>query len=123
LRKALASEGPALFSPAVIASGKLVFVSGQVGSDPVTKQTPPDVESQTRICIERLKAILEQAGASLEDVVRANVYLTDMADFAKMNGVYRTFFPSEPPTRVTVGVSALAAPEFLVEIDVVAVID
>ena len=121
-RKAVGSGGTSPYSPAIIASGDFVFVSGQVGSDPSTRETPVDVESQTKIAIERIKAILEQAGTSLDKVVRTNVYLTDMGDFQKMNGVYRTYFPCIPPARTTVGVSALSAPKFLVEIDVVALV-
>jgi 2-iminobutanoate/2-iminopropanoate deaminase len=120
-KKAIGSGGGAPYSPAIQA-GNLLFVSGQVGSDPATKQTPPDVESQTRICLERIKAILEQAGTTMENVVRANVYLTNIADFSKMNGVYRTFFTGVMPARTTVQ-AALAAPQFLVEIDVVALVE
>ncbi|MDP2857112.1 MAG: RidA family protein, partial [Bacillota bacterium] len=59
---------------------------------------------------------------SMENVVRANVYLANIADFSKMNGVYRTFFTGVMPARTTVQ-AALAAPQFLVEIDVVALVE
>jgi len=117
-KKAIGSGGGAPYSPAIQA-GNLVFVSGQVGSDPVTRQLPPDVESQTRVCLERIKTVLGQAGTTMENVVRTNVYLANIADFQKMNGVYRTFFTGVLPARTTVQ-AALSAPEYLVEIDAVA---
>ncbi len=120
-KKAIGSGGGAPYSPAVQA-GNLLFVSGQVGSDPAARQTPPDVESQTRFCLERIKTILEQAGTAMENVVRANVYLANIGDFSKMNGVYRTFFTGVMPARTTVQ-AALSAPQFLVEIDVVALVE
>lgn len=122
MKKIIGSGGTAPYSPGVQV-GNLLFVSGQVGSDPKTREVPADVESQTRICMERIQAILEMAGTTMDNVVRANVYLTNIADFSKMNGVYRTFFKGDPPARTTVGVAALASPALLVEIDVVAVVE
>jgi len=118
-KRVLGSPGTAPYSPGVV-GGDFVFVSGQVGSEPVTRQVPTDVESQTKICLERIADVLAQAGTSMDKVVRATVYLTDMSNFSRMNGVYKTFFPTEPPARTTIGVSGLASPAFLVEIDVVA---
>ena len=100
--------------------GNTIWVSGQIPLDPVTKEmVTGDVEAQVRRVFENLKAIVLAAGASLDDVVKATVYLKDFGDFAAMNAIYRTYFPNDPPTRATVGVTALAA-DYRVEIEVIA---
>lgn len=115
--KAPRSIGP--FSQAVKANG-LVFVSGQVALDPETqKVVGADVAAQTERALLNVQAILEAAGTSLGNVVRAGVFLRNMGDFAAMNAVYGRFFPSTPPARTTVEVSRLPV-EALVEIDVIA---
>jgi len=121
-KKVVGKPSGAPLSPAVIA-GNLVFVSGQVGSDRKTGETPKDVETQTKNCLERISAVLAEAGSSMQNVVRCTVYLTDIANFGKMNGVYKTYFQSEPPARATVEISALASPEYIVEIDAIAVVE
>jgi len=107
------------YSTAIKANGFL-FVSGSVPVDPATGalvgETTPD---QTRQVLTNLKAIVEDAGVSLGNVVKVTVYLTNTEDFAAMNAVYREFFPQNPPTRTTVGVR-LAREEFKVEIDLIA---
>jgi 2-iminobutanoate/2-iminopropanoate deaminase len=108
------------FSPGLIA-GPFAFISGQVGVDPTTGQLAgPDVQSQTRQALENLRALLEQAGLGMGDVVKTTVFLTRMEDFAAMNEVYQSFFPEPLPARSTVGVAALARPELLVEIEAIA---
>lgn len=105
-----------------LAVGQLVFVSGQVGVDPATGALPgPDIQSQTRQTIENIAAILADAGLTLADVVKTTVFLTNITDSAGMNEAYRACFPDPTPTRSTVGIAALARPEFLVEIEAVAV--
>lgn len=101
------------FSKAVKANGFL-FVSGNVASADGT------IEGQTRQVLETLKETVESLGASFEDVVKVGVFLTDMGNFSAMNEVYMEFFPSEPPTRTTVGVKELASDEFMIEIDLMA---
>ena len=105
-RKAPAMPYP--FSLGVISNG-LLFVSGQVGTDPqTTKLVPGGVEAETAQTIQNIKAILEDAGASLDDVVSVTVYLSNMDDFAKMNTVYKQFFKEGAyPARTTVGVAKL----------------
>ena len=98
-----------------IVVGQIVFVSGQVAPD------VQGVEAQTRAVLEKLGAVLRAAGSDYPSVARCGVYLTDMADFPKMNAVYREFFPTEPPARSTIG-CALAQPDILVEIDCVAAV-
>ena len=92
-----------------IRSGSLLFCSGQVPLDPSTGEiVKEDVEGQARRCLENLAAVCEAAGGSLSDAVRCTVYLTDMADFTRVNEVYASFFDgAEPPARVAIGVAAL----------------
>ena len=111
--KLAAPVGP--FSPAVRGGGAL-FVSGQVAQDPATGALiDGDVARQTDQALRNLAAVLEAAGKDLGDVVRVGVYLTDMADFAAMNEVYRAHFQAPYPARTAIGVAALplgAAVEF-----------
>jgi 2-iminobutanoate/2-iminopropanoate deaminase len=107
------------FSQVVEANG-LVFVAGQVGDAPgVHGPVPGGIEAETRAMLENLRRRLRAVGLDLEDVVKATVYLVDFDEFAAMNRVYREYFPTEPPTRATVGVTRLAA-TFRVEIEVIA---
>lgn len=106
------------YSPAVIA-GDFIYVSGQGPTDPATGQMVLDsVQAETRQVLKNIQAILEAAGATLENVVKCNVYLADRADFAAMNEVYREFFPNDPPARTTV--QAHPPVEIRVEIECVA---
>ncbi len=108
-------------SPAIRA-GKLVFVSGQLGLDDNGTLVGPDIESQTHQVMKRLRAVLQQAGADLDRVVKAGVWLTDKADFPAFNAIYREYFPQRPPARSTV-VSELLIPGARLEIDVIASLD
>jgi 2-iminobutanoate/2-iminopropanoate deaminase len=111
-----------VFSPA-IKTGNLLYVSGHSGSDPVTREFKSGIEAQTRQSLTNIKAVVEAAGATLADVSKINVYMTDMAnDFGTMNSVFKEFFPVEPPARSTVGVAHLARPGLLIEIEAIAVL-
>jgi 2-iminobutanoate/2-iminopropanoate deaminase len=103
--------------------GNLVFTAGQIALDPATGQVvAPGIAEQTTQVMENLKAILEAAGSSLAQVVKATVFLKDFNDFAAMNAVYGTYLAAEgvvPPARTTVEVSRLPK-DVLVEIDLVA---
>ena len=110
------------YSPAVVV-GNLVFVSGQAGRDPKTREIAPDVETQTEQTLRNIETILKGAGSSLSRVVRCGVFLVDIKEFAKMNAVYSRVFGGHRPARTTVEVSALPEPALRVEIDAVAVID
>jgi reactive intermediate/imine deaminase len=100
--------------------GNLLFVSGQGAHDPQThKVVEGPFPNQVRQCLENLKTVLEAAGSSLERVLKCNVFLTDIADFAAMNEVYHTFFPTDPPARSTVAVKDLPA-QSPVEIECIA---
>ena len=111
--------GPFPFSQVVEANG-LVFVAGQVGNAPDGHgPVPGGIEAETRQMLDNVGRLLRIVGLDYRDVVKATVYLRDFADFAAMNTVYREYFPAEPPTRATVGVTALAA-DYRVEIEVIA---
>ena len=100
--------------------GGFVFVSGQIPLIPATGElVEGSVEVQTARVLENLKAILEAAGSSLENVVKTTVYITNMDDFTKVNGIYGQYFQENPPARVCVEVGKLPKGA-LVEIDVIA---
>ncbi|MBI4789327.1 MAG: RidA family protein [Chloroflexi bacterium] len=102
--------------------GDFVFCAGQAGLDPLTgRLVEGGIEAETRRVLQNLSAVLGQAGASLHDVVKTTVFLTDMDDFKAMNAVYAEFFASTPPARSTVQVSRLPAGA-RVEIEAIAVI-
>jgi 2-iminobutanoate/2-iminopropanoate deaminase len=86
-----------------------VFVAGQVGDDPAAGAVVPGgIGAEVRQMLENVGAKLRLAGLDFGEVVKATVYLTDMDEFATYNEAYREFFPVDPPTRATVGVSRLA---------------
>jgi reactive intermediate/imine deaminase len=89
--------------------GNLLFLSGQIGNVPGTRQLADTaITGQTRQTLENIKAVLSAAGSSLERVVKCTVFLVTMADYQSMNAVYTTFFPKDPPARSTVAGSGLA---------------
>lgn len=90
-----------------VATGGLLFVSGQIPLTPEGKPVGEGIEEQTRQALLNLSAILEAAGMTLQNVVKTTVFLLDMGDFAAMNGVYSTFFTADCPARSAVQVSAL----------------
>lgn len=107
------------FSPGIVAEGRLVFVSGQ-GAFRDGRRIVGTIEDETRLTLENLAQVLRAAGASLEDVVRCNVYLADLADAPAMNTVYESVFPDPLPARTTVGVALLG--DMKIEVDCVAVL-
>ena len=107
------------FSKVVEAHG-LVFVAGQVGEAPgIAGPVPGGIEAETRAMLDNVGRLLRAVGLEYADVVKATVYLRDFDEFGAMNAVYREYFPTEPPTRATVGVTRLAL-DFRVEIGVIA---
>ena len=117
------SGAPAAIGPysQAIASGQLVFASGQVALEPASGQlVEGDVQVQTKRALENLSAVLLAAGSSLGQVVKTTVFLATMDDFASMNEVYAGFFPNDPPARSTIAVAALPKGA-LVEIEAIAI--
>jgi len=107
------------YSQLVEANG-LVFVAGQVGDDRGSGEVVPGgIEAQTRAAFANIERILSAVGLGLGDVVKTTVYLTDMADWAAYNEVFRELFPADPPTRATVAVAGLVPP-FVIEAEVIA---
>jgi 2-iminobutanoate/2-iminopropanoate deaminase len=109
------------YSQAIRANG-FVFCSGQIALDPATNQLiEGDVVAQTERVLKNLTAVLQDAGSSLENVVKTTVFLKSMGDFAAMNETYAKFFTHNPPARSTVEAARLPK-DVLVEIDVIALL-
>lgn len=84
-----------------------VYLSGQIGLDPVTMQMAGNIEAQIHRVFQNLRAVAAAAGGGMSDVVKLNVYLTDLNHFAKVNEIMATYFHQPYPARAAVGVSAL----------------
>ena len=93
-----------------IQAGNFIFVAGEKGIDRATgKIVPGGIAAETRQTLENIKAILDEAGATLDDSVSSTVHMVDLSEFAEMNRVYAEYFRVMPPGRTTVQVSALPA--------------
>jgi len=123
MRKVVATtKAPAAIGPYVQANiiGNLVFTSGQLGLVPETGEfAEGGVEAQTHQAFHNLKAILEEAGSSLDKVIKTTCFLKDMDDFAKVNAVYASYFEGEFPSRSAVQVAKLPK-DGLIEIEAIA---
>ena len=120
-----AIEGPDIPKPAGPYSPgmgfeRLVFVAGQGASHPATGDMPDDIEAQTEQCLRNVESILNAAGSSLQHVLRCGVFLIDMGEFDRMNGVYARMFGNHRPARTTVQAAALPKAGLRVEIDCIA---
>ena len=117
------SNAPSAIGPysQAIQAGNLLFVSGQIPLDPATGALIPEetIQAQTTRALKNLSAILEAAGATLDNVVKTTVFLKDMEDFAAMNQVYKTFFTTDCPARSAVQVGRLPK-DVRVEIEAIA---
>lgn len=102
-----------------VKAGNFLFVAGQGAAEPKTGQMTEGVETQTRQTLANIKGIVEASGFSMCDVVKVSIFLKNMNDFKKMNEVYRTFFPEDPPARTAVE-AKLPAQGMLIGIDVIA---
>ncbi len=121
IRSPKVAESSLPLSQATMA-GNLLFLGGAVAHDAQgTLVGRGDIRAQTRQALENFKALVEAAGGTLRDVTKTTVYLTDLANYAGMNAVYATYFPTDPPARATLRVD-LANPDFLVEIEGIAII-
>ncbi len=120
--RAPAPVGP--YNQAIAATGKMVFVSGQIAIDPATNQvlTEADISTQTERVMENLIAVLDAAGATLNQVVKTGVFLADMNDFTAMNTVYARYFDeATAPARACIQAARLPK-DVKVEIECIAVI-
>ena len=110
------------YSPA-IRWDKLLFISGQTGSDPVTRAFPADIKAQTRLALDNVKALAEAGGASLETALKMTIHMTYMPnEFAALNEALREHFPKDPPSRTTVGVARRARSGWKIDIDMIPVV-
>lgn len=114
--KAPAAVGP--YSQAIKVE-QFVFTSGQIGINPLTGQLRLGIEEQTRQILANLAAVLSAAESGMDRIVKTTIFLTDMAEFSTVNGIYAEAFSGEPPARSTVQVAALPLGA-LVEIEAVA---
>lgn len=114
--KAPAAIGP--YSQGIVV-GDLVFTSGQLPLNPETKVLETEIKAATKQSLENCKAILENAGASLDKVFKTTVFVKDLNDFAAVNEVYGTYFSENPPARSCVQVAKLPM-DAPIEIEVIA---
>ena len=119
------ADAPAAIGPysQAVRDGRIVFLSGQIPLDPATGQlVDGDIAAQTRRVFDNLKAVCAAAGGSLDGIVRAGIFLTDLGNFAAVNAVMAEYFPAPYPARSTIEVAGLPkGADF--EIDAVMVID
>jgi 2-iminobutanoate/2-iminopropanoate deaminase len=119
------ADAPAAIGPysQAIRVGNLVFTSGQIPLHPQTGDIVGETAAeQARQVLQNLQAVLQAAGASLQNVVKTTIFLTDLSQFAAVNAVYAEFFPENPPARSTVQVAALPR-GVQVEIEAIAVVE
>ncbi len=92
-----------------IRAGNMLFLAGQIAIDPKTNKLidATDIETQTRRVLDNLKAVIEAAGMSMDDVVSTTVFMSDLNEFQRMNEVYATYFKDKPPARATVQAARL----------------
>ena len=103
-----------------IRAGDFLFISGQVPFDPATgKLVEGDIAAQTHMVLKNIQAIIEAGGGTMANIVKVNVYLTNMDEFKSFNEVYAQYFSKTPPARCTVEVSRLL-PGVMVEIEAIA---
>ncbi|HZU04959.1 MAG TPA: RidA family protein [Chloroflexota bacterium] len=104
--------------------GNTIYVAGQLATDAAGNLVGPnDIRAQTRCAFQNLARVLEAAGASLRDVVKTTVFITDMRHREGYHEVRQEFYPSDPPASTLVQVVALAVPGALIEIEAIAVVD
>lgn len=118
------AKAPAAIGPYSqgIKVGNIIITSGQLPIDVTTGEFPEGIEAQTLQSLKNCQAILEEAGASMANVVKTTVFLSDMNNFAAMNGVYATFFDGDCPARSAVQVARIPK-DALVEIECIALVD
>ncbi len=115
------NAAPAAIGPysQAIEVGNLIYASGQIPINPATGEMPEGIEAQAHQSLKNVKAILEAAGTSIDNVVKTTVFLADMNDFAVVNGIYAQYFTEPYPARSAVAVKTLPK-NALIEIEVIA---
>ncbi|BBO21902.1 MAG: reactive intermediate/imine deaminase [Rhodocyclaceae bacterium] len=124
MKKIIATaDAPAAIGPysQAVQAGSTVYLSGQIGLDPATMQMAEGIDAQIARVFDNLKAVAAAAGGALADAVKVNIYLTDLANFARVNDAMASHFSQPYPARATVQVAALPRGA-LVEIDAVLVL-
>ncbi|MEM3614071.1 MAG: RidA family protein [Nitrososphaerales archaeon] len=114
---------PYAFSQGVSCGGKrIIFIAGQVGIDPTGKIVSESIEKQTEQAFENMQQILRSAKASMENVAKLTVYLTDIKDLQRYSEVMKRYFKKGLPAQTAVEVSRLALPELKIEVEAIAVV-
>lgn len=98
--------------------GATVYLAGQIGLDPASMELVAGIDAQTRRVFENLKAVAQAAGGDLRDIVRLTIYLTDLANFSRVNEIMSAYFAAPYPARATLGVASLPRGA-LIEIDAI----
>ncbi|MFE4429270.1 RidA family protein [Peribacillus butanolivorans] len=119
----MTKEAPKAIGPysQAIKVGNVVYTSGQLPIYPETGEMPGNIEEQTRVSLENLKKVVEAAGASLQQVIKTTVFLSDMSHFAAMNQIYGEFFTDNYPARSAIEVARLPK-DAMIEIEAIAMI-
>ncbi|MCX7956041.1 MAG: RidA family protein [Patescibacteria group bacterium] len=115
-KKAPLPIGP--YNQALI-SENFIFCSGQIGIDPQTGKLKEGLEEQTKQILENLKAVVEEAGSSLNKIIKTTIFLTSINDFPKVNEIYEKYFKNHFPARSTIEVKGLPK-QALIEIEAIA---
>lgn len=117
------SKAPSAIGPysQAVRIGDMVFTSGQIPINPATGELVTDIKEATRQSLNNVKAILEEAGTSMDNAVKMGVFVKDMNDFATINEVYAEFFTENPPARSLVEVARLPK-DAVIEIEAIAIV-
>ncbi|MEG0296223.1 MAG: RidA family protein [Clostridium sp.] len=117
------SKAPSAIGPysQAVRIGDMVFTSGQIPINPSTGELVTDIKEATRQSLNNVKAILEEAGTSMDNAVKMGVFVKDMNDFATINEVYAEFFTENPPARSLVEVARLPK-DAVIEIEAIAIV-
>ncbi len=127
MRKVIATKNaPGAIGPynqAIVAQGSMLFTAGQIPLNAESGEiVGTTIEEQTEKALSNLKAVVEAGGSSLANVIKTTVFMKDMNDFVKMNGVYAKYFDENPPSRSAVEVARLPK-DVLVEVECIALVD
>lgn len=121
-KQIISKEAPAAIGAysQAIKKGNLIFTSGQLPIDPKNSEmVEKDIEKQTIQAMENLKYVLDEAGSNFDQIIKTNIYLSDLNNFSKVNDIYKDYFPDFPPARSCVEVAKLPK-NSLIEIEVIA---